>query len=379
MSALTEQVRKQVEFYFSDSNYRRDNFLRKCAESDPEGYIPIATLLTFNKLKALTTESSVIVDAVKDSGIVSVSSDNLKIKKLSELPATDDSAARTLYVKGFPTDDSDVTIDAIAKMFSPYGNILLVKMRRLVDKSFKGSCFIEYRDVDSIKLATEAAYEGGTMKLFFKDKPFDCVMSFSAWLERKKLKKDKKDSSNSNDNRKVGEKRVREESSAENKTEKASKLDYTERLILRVKNIPTDATLMGIKDFFQAVADIKFVEYLSEEQTAYIRTATPQATDTILEAIQKGLRLMDKSKDQEAAVPQGAAEESIDATGAESDKSSSSGLLTGAVLTGEEEEAYWKKIGQGSAQHKRGHGGRGRGGSGGRGGRGRGRGRKGGH
>jgi hypothetical protein len=47
-----EAIKKQVEFYFSDSNFRKDTFLKSAAEMDPEGYIPIAVLLTFNRMKA---------------------------------------------------------------------------------------------------------------------------------------------------------------------------------------------------------------------------------------------------------------------------------------------------------------------------------------
>jgi hypothetical protein len=37
----------------SDSNFRRDKFLREKAAEDADGFVPLPTLLTFNRLKAL--------------------------------------------------------------------------------------------------------------------------------------------------------------------------------------------------------------------------------------------------------------------------------------------------------------------------------------
>ena len=120
-----EAIKRQIEFYFSDSNFRKDAFLRGQAQADPNGYVTIQVLLTFNKLKALTTDVAVVADVMKDSEVVDVSADGLSLKRNAELPANDDSGARTVYAKGFPTDDKDVTIEAIAEKFSAYGKVLM--------------------------------------------------------------------------------------------------------------------------------------------------------------------------------------------------------------------------------------------------------------
>jgi len=44
-----EKVIKQVEFYFSDSNFPRDKFLRAQAALDENGYVSIETISTFKK------------------------------------------------------------------------------------------------------------------------------------------------------------------------------------------------------------------------------------------------------------------------------------------------------------------------------------------
>jgi hypothetical protein len=81
MSDNTSAIKKQIEFYFSDSNYRKDTFLKAAAESDPDGFVAISVLLTFNRLKALSTDISLVADAVRDSAVVVVSEDGTKLKR----------------------------------------------------------------------------------------------------------------------------------------------------------------------------------------------------------------------------------------------------------------------------------------------------------
>ena len=47
------KVLAQVEFYFSDSNLPRDKFLRETVEADPDGFVDIALLATFSRMRAL--------------------------------------------------------------------------------------------------------------------------------------------------------------------------------------------------------------------------------------------------------------------------------------------------------------------------------------
>ena len=125
-AASNDRITKQVEFYFSDSNYRRDSFLRAAAENDPEGFVPISTLLTFNKLKKLTTVEEEVAVGAEASEQVVLSDDRKSIRRKIPLPEEDLSKQRTVYVKGFATDDSDANIDAIGEFFSRYGRVLFV-------------------------------------------------------------------------------------------------------------------------------------------------------------------------------------------------------------------------------------------------------------
>ena len=150
------EIKKQVEFYFSEANFRKDAFLKAASETDPEGYVPIAVLLTFNKLKSMSADPAVIAAAIRDSDEVILSPDGMKIRRANALPEEDMSKPRTLYVKGYPTDDVTITIDTIAEQFGVYGKVCMVRVRKDEHKKFKDSCFIEYANEESVKTAVEA-------------------------------------------------------------------------------------------------------------------------------------------------------------------------------------------------------------------------------
>ncbi|KAK6036241.1 la domain protein [Cooperia oncophora] len=79
---MSTKVVRQLEYYFGNINLPKDKFLQDTMKND-EGWVPIKTLLTFNRLAAITTDVDVISKAVKESNseVISVSDDGLKIRR----------------------------------------------------------------------------------------------------------------------------------------------------------------------------------------------------------------------------------------------------------------------------------------------------------
>jgi lupus La protein len=352
-TATPAQIQKQIEFYFSDSNFRKDTFLREAAAADAEAYVPITTLLTFNKLKALTTDPQAIVDALVTSETVEASEDGTKLRRKCPLPAVDNSKECSIYVKGFPLDDADVTLEAITEQFSPFGRVCMVRLRKDLHKNFKGSCFVEFDQSSAVDAAVAAANEGGVVTLSWKETPYLCVMKLGEWLERKAAKGGKGEKKT--DKKKVEEstgKRKREDGDAgdgEEETKQAEDgvVSFTPGLIIKITGVPTSGNVFQLKDAFKPHGEVKYVEYASGETTAFVRLGDSGSASSVLAALDA----------KEIKVGEGE-EESV---------------LEGTVLAGEEEVVYWTKIGQGSSSKS--SGGRGRGGRGGGRGRGRGGGR----
>lgn len=352
---MTEEskVRQQVEFYFSDSNLRRDNFLKAAIAADTEHFVPIATLLTFNRLKALTTDAEYIAEALKSSNVVEVSSCGSKVRRTSELNPIDTSKDRTVYIKGYPIDDPSVTIEEIARIFSEHGKVLMVRLRKDQNGAFKGSCFVEFESEDGMKAAVAAAHSDGQVVMKFKETPLACVLTLSGWLQRrrdrrasahKKAKGESAEAKAGDGDAAVGTKRGRDDEKDVKEEHEEKKFEYTSGLILKVGNLPAEATLFQVKDFFKALGEVKYVEFKTGDSDAYVRFASLQAIDTVKTVLEKGISLV--------------------AGGTH---------MSCSIVAGDDEVEYYKKIEEASKM-KSGPGGRG---GGGRGGRGKGKGGRG--
>lgn len=51
---LRATIVRQVEFYFSDANLPSDNFMRKQISKNVDGFLPVATIAGFKRMKQLS-------------------------------------------------------------------------------------------------------------------------------------------------------------------------------------------------------------------------------------------------------------------------------------------------------------------------------------
>lgn len=157
LTKLERDIIRQIEYYFSESNMRRDKFLNQKAAENEEKWIDISVLLTFNRLKAITEDVKVITDALEKSthGTVQISEDRLKLRRHPENPFPEfnetrrkETQARTAYAKGFPLD-SDLTtlIDFFHDNFEGVEQVSMRKYFEPKSKNylFKGSVFITFK------------------------------------------------------------------------------------------------------------------------------------------------------------------------------------------------------------------------------------------
>jgi len=105
--------------------------------------------LTFNRVKSLTQDLGLI------NAVLSACEDleyaDGKVKRKQPIPEKDLSLARSIYAKGFPTEGGDSIIDTIIETFSKFGKVLSVRVRRGLDKQFKGSAYIEFSTEEEAK------------------------------------------------------------------------------------------------------------------------------------------------------------------------------------------------------------------------------------
>lgn len=153
-------VKEQVRFYFSDANWHKDRFFREtCGKYD--GWMPMATLLTFNRLSKLTVDPQVVLEAVNElSELIEVSEDKqlLRKTKVPEARNEEEVGRRTVRAKVF---GKGATLELVRPLFAQFGNVEYVKMP--VNKrngEFIGRLFVEF---DTRENAEKAVAASGTL------------------------------------------------------------------------------------------------------------------------------------------------------------------------------------------------------------------------
>lgn len=181
ISPLEKKVAEQIEYYFGDHNLPRDKFLKEQLQLD-DGWVPLETMLKFNRLKSLTSEVSVIVEALLKSqtGLLDVSEDKTKIRRNPNKPLPEDNEEyrdtvkhKSIYMKGFPLD---TTLDQVKEWLSDKGTIENIYMRKGAQKTFKGSIFAVLESEEAAKAFVERAdvkeYKGNEMIVMMKEDYF---------------------------------------------------------------------------------------------------------------------------------------------------------------------------------------------------------------
>uniref|UniRef100_A0A8C1VR28 La ribonucleoprotein 1, translational regulator n=1 Tax=Cyprinus carpio TaxID=7962 RepID=A0A8C1VR28_CYPCA len=79
---LKDYIKRQIEYYFSVDNLERDFFLRR--KMDQEGFLPMALIASFHRVQALTTDFSLITEALKDSKVVEIIDLKIRCKEEPE-------------------------------------------------------------------------------------------------------------------------------------------------------------------------------------------------------------------------------------------------------------------------------------------------------
>lgn len=79
--ASSADIKKQIEYYLSDTNLTRDRFFREQIQTDKEGWVDIAHFLNCNKVKSMKISSEQIADACADSTDVDVNPEKSKIRR----------------------------------------------------------------------------------------------------------------------------------------------------------------------------------------------------------------------------------------------------------------------------------------------------------
>ncbi|RLV92659.1 hypothetical protein JA1_003004 [Spathaspora sp. JA1] len=167
-----EKVRKQVEFYFSDSNLQTDKFLYKIYQAN-DGWVELKTILTFGRMRQYRPEEKVIA-ALKasDQLVLSANEDMIKrkepIKDLDEIKNT--RKKNTIHIEGFPKDVTQEDLEAwfqekiVESLPKEKGISSLRRIKSRAKKEFFGVVDVElksFEDAEYLLNEVELAYPQG--------------------------------------------------------------------------------------------------------------------------------------------------------------------------------------------------------------------------
>uniref|UniRef100_A0A8D2E461 La-related protein 7 n=1 Tax=Sciurus vulgaris TaxID=55149 RepID=A0A8D2E461_SCIVU len=188
-------IAKQVDFWFGDANLHKDRFLREQIEKSRDGYVDISLLVSFNKMKKLTTDGKLIARALKSSAVVELDLEGTRIRRkkpLGERPKDEDE--RTVYVELLP---KNVNHSWIERVFGKCGNVVYISIPHYKSTGDpKGFAFVEFETKEQAAKAIEflnnppeeAPRKPGIFPKTVKNKP---IPGLGAAEEKKKKKKKK--------------------------------------------------------------------------------------------------------------------------------------------------------------------------------------------
>lgn len=183
-----DEIRKQVEFYFSDSNLPMDKFLLSKVGGSSNRPVPLELLHSFKRMRRFQPFSA-IVEALKSSETLELTDNDTCVRRKVPLPESvtenpdpsvakvfeDQAMSRSIYAKGFGEETPTTQID-IEAFFAPYGPVNAIRLRRTHDRIFKGSVFVEFATEEKQKefLALDPKPQWKGQDLLIKSKKDYC-------------------------------------------------------------------------------------------------------------------------------------------------------------------------------------------------------------
>ena len=171
--AVVAKLQKQLEYYFSDANLRRDAHLKGLAGADEDStlraWVDLEHVLAFSRARAILDElpttttdgepakkraktqiPAVALNAARASSSIELSECSTKIRRAQPYVEVDakELAARTVYVE--PVAD-DAAIDDVQARFAPHGSVANVSLPR-----GRGFGFVEFEARESAQKAVAA-------------------------------------------------------------------------------------------------------------------------------------------------------------------------------------------------------------------------------
>ena len=123
-------------------------------------------LLSFNRVKEICSDLSVLQEVCEGSDVVQLSADRSRVRRRHPWPEVDTSRARSVLARGVPVSAS---LDELLVFFGTFGAVNAVRFRRNEAKERLDSVFVEFgSEADAAKVVAmkQTEFAPGTIVTF---------------------------------------------------------------------------------------------------------------------------------------------------------------------------------------------------------------------
>ncbi|XP_045140246.1 la-related protein 7 [Echinops telfairi] len=268
---LTDIV-KQVDFWFGDANLHKDRFLREQIEKSRDGYVDISLLVSFNKMKKLTTDGKLIARALKSSAVVELDLEGTRIRRknpLGERPKDEDE--RTVYVELLP---KNVNHSWIERVFGKCGNVVYISIPHYKSTGDpKGFAFVEFETKEQAAKAIESTEE---------EKDTGDKDGSLSKAKRKHKKKHK-------ERHKMGEEVIPLRVLSNNeecRPQEANAMgpQFVSGVIVKILSAESLPGRKLVRDTLAAISEVVYVDLLEGDTECHVRFRTPADAQAVISA-----------------------------------------------------------------------------------------------
>jgi len=271
---IVKKLKRQLEYYFGDINYPKDKFMRsKAAEN--KGFIPIAVFITFNRIKADTSDVNLITAILKTIPDLEVLED--QVRRIKPLPDSIDYKARadhTVVFSGFPTTEPIVTIDELTELILPYANpVAIFRKRYFRSKEFKGKVYLQFESVEDAKKLADLK------EITWKDHKIT-IVAHEEYIKEKTAALAAKGIVYKPFKRQLSEKHenTRKNKKQRNDTPAEPAIEIVKGVLLETNNVPVGLSVTDLKAYFARYGNVQFIDNSKErENIVIIRFADAKA------------------------------------------------------------------------------------------------------
>ena len=158
---LCGKITNLVEFYFSDENITKDEFLLKLVKNNEEGFVKIEIISNCKAVKQLTKDWRQVAFALrKCSKKLEINNQGTKVRRKNKIPPNDVTApSRTVVAINIPYPHN-ATVKGVKSVFSSSGKVVWVRILASKSKVSDGirQCLKKHKDIEN-KVLTLVEYE----------------------------------------------------------------------------------------------------------------------------------------------------------------------------------------------------------------------------